>query len=192
MPAETAIVSLERIENAILLVRGQKVLLDRDLAALYRVETRALNQAVRRNLDRFPSDFMLKLNREEISSISQIVTSSASLKFSKNVHAFTEQGVAMLSSVLNSPRAIRVNIEIMRTFVHLRQMLASNAQLERRLDDIEKKCDGQFKLVFEAIRRLMTSSEPDQTAERREMGYHTLRDSDEVVPMPRRIRRVRY
>jgi len=191
MSGRTAIVPVERIERAILMVRGQKVLLDRDLASLYGVETRVLNQAVRRNIDRFPADFMLKLSRKEISSISQFVTSSASLKFSKNVHAFTEQGVAMLSSVLNSPRAIRVNIEIMRAFVHLRQMLARNADLGRQLDELQKKYDGQFKIVFEAIRRLMTQS-GDKDKERREIGYHTLRESDEVVPMPRKFRRVRY
>ena len=192
MTARTAIVPLERIENAILMVRGQKVLLDRDLASLYGVETRALNQAVRRNRDHFPADFMLKLTRDEIGSISQIVISSASLKFSKNVHAFTEQGVAMLSSVLNSPRAVRVNIEIMRAFVRLRQMLASDAEMGQRLDELEKKYDGQFKLVFEAIRRLMSPPESSQPEERREIGYHTLRESGEPVPMPRKLRRVRY
>src|SRR5688572_23624383 len=114
MAVRADIVPLERIERVILLVRGHKVLLDRDLAVLYGVETRVLNQAVRRHLDRFPADFMLKLSREEITRISQSVISSPALKFSKSVHAFTEQGVAMLSSVLNSPRAIRVNIEIMR------------------------------------------------------------------------------
>jgi hypothetical protein len=190
--ARTTIVPLERIEGAILMVRGQKVLLDRDLAALYGVETRALNQAVRRNRDRFPKDFMLKLSRDEIERISQTVISSASLKFSKNVHAFTEQGVAMLSSVLNSPRAIRVNIEIMRAFVRLRQMLASNVELEQRLGELEKKYDGQFKLVFEAIRRLMNSPENDQPEERREIGYHTLHESDKLIPMPRKLRRIRY
>jgi hypothetical protein len=192
MSPKTAVVPLERIERAILMVRGQKVLLDRDLASLYGVETRALNQAVRRNIDRFPADFMLKLSRKEISSISQFVTSSASLKFSKNVHAFTEQGVAMLSSVLNSPRAVKVNIEIMRAFVHLRQMLASNADLGRQLDELQKKYDGQFKIVFEAIRRLMSRSEEAQEKERREIGYHTLRESDEIIPAPRKLRRVRY
>jgi hypothetical protein len=191
MSARNAIVPLERIEGAILMVRGQKVLLDRDLAALYGVETRVLNQAVRRNINRFPADFMVRLSRKEISSISQIVTSSASLKFSKNVHAFTEQGVAMLSSVLNSPRAIRVNIEIMRAFVHLRQMLAHNTELGHRLAELEKKYDGQFQIVFEAIRRLMAQPEDDQQKERREIGYHTLHEEG-VVPLPRKLRRVRY
>jgi hypothetical protein len=182
---------LERIERAILMIRGQKVLLDRDLALLYGVETRVLNQAVRRNLDRFPADFMLKLNRDEIANISQFVTSSASLKFSKSVHAFTEQRVAMRSSVLNSPRAIRVNIEIMRAFVRLRQMLAGNVELARRLNELEKKYDAQFKVVFEAIRQLMTKP-ADGEEHRREIGFHTLHESEEVVPVPRKFRRVRY
>ncbi|HWN95814.1 MAG TPA: ORF6N domain-containing protein [Methylomirabilota bacterium] len=191
MAVKTDILPLERVEHVILMVRGQKVLLDRDLAALYGVETRVLNQAVRRNIDRFPGDFMLTLSREEISSISQIVTSSSSLKFSKNVHAFTEQGVAMLSSVLKSPRAIKVNIEIMRAFVRLRQMLATNVELAHQLQQLEKKYDGQFKVVFEAIRQLMSKS-ADQSKEDREIGFHTLRESGRTVPLPRKIRRVRY
>ena len=191
MAARKDIVSLQRVERIILLLRGQKVLLDRDLAALYGVETRVLNQAVRRNLKRFPTDFMFKLTREEIGSISQIVISSGPLKFSKSVHAFTEQGVAMLSSVLNSPRAIRVNIEIIRAFVQLRQMLVSNADLAWRLTELEKKHDSQFKVVFEAIRELMAGSE-GEAKERREIGFHTIKESDKPVPMPRRIQRVRY
>jgi hypothetical protein len=140
------------------------VILDRDLAQLYGVETRALNQAVRRNIDRFPEDFMFRLTREEIMRISQFVISSAhpgikTLKFSKNVMAFTEQGVAMLSSVLNNEKAIKVNIEIMRAFVRLRRILASHADLARKLEALEKKYDAQFKLVFDAIRELMKPPE---------------------------------
>lgn len=155
-----AVIPVEVIEKKILLIRSHKVILDRDLAELYGVETRVLNQAVRRNIDRFPDDFMFSLTREEIMRISQIVISSehpnrGSLKFSKSVMAFTEQGVAMLSSVLNSKRAVMVNIEIMRTFVRLRQMLASNAELSRKLYALEKKYDAQFKVVFDAIRQLM-------------------------------------
>ena len=156
MAPRDLIVKVERIEKAILQVRGLKVMLDRDLAELYGVETRVLNQAVRRNAERFPADFMFKLTRDEIVRISQSVISS-DLKFSKSVHAFTQEGVAMLSSVLNSPRAIRVNIEIMRAFVRLRQILASNAGLERRLNKLEEKYDVQFKVVFDAIRRLMAA-----------------------------------
>jgi len=145
----------ERIEKAILLVRGQKVMLDRDLAVLYGVETRVLNQAVRRNIKRFPLDFMFELTREEIMRISQIVISSE-IKYSRRVHAFTEQGVAMLSSVLNSERAIEVNILIVRAFVRLRGMISSHKELLRKLEDMEKKYDEQFQVVFEAIRQLMT------------------------------------
>jgi hypothetical protein len=145
----------ERIENAIVFIRGEKVILDRDLAALYKVETRVLNQAVTRNRERFPDDFMFELTREEIIGISQIVTSSK-VKFSKKVTAFTEQRVAMLSGVLRSKRAILVKVAIMRTFVKLRRLLASNAELARELKQLESKYDRQFKVVFDAIRGLMT------------------------------------
>jgi hypothetical protein len=192
MAAKKNIITLERVERTILMVRGQKVLLDRDLAVLYGVETRVLNQAVRRNIKRFPSDFMFKLTRQEVGSISQIVISSESLKFSRSVHAFTEQGVAMLSSVLNSPRAVRVNIEIMRAFVRLRQMLATNANLARRLFELEKKYDAQFKVVFEAIRQLMADPDDGEAKDRREIGFHTLHESDTAVPTARKVRRVRY
>jgi hypothetical protein len=147
-------IPIERIEKTIYLIRGEKVILDRDLAELYGVETRVLNQSVNRNRDRFPDDFMFELTREEIEGISQIVTSS-NLKFSKRVTAFTEQGVAMLSSVLRSKRAVQVNVEIMRTFVRLRQMMASNAELAQKLNALEKKYDAQFKIVFDAIKKLM-------------------------------------
>ena len=165
-------IPVERIERRILLVRGQKVLLDRDLAELYGVETRVLNQAVRRNIDRFPEDFMFALSREEILRISQTVTSSgqAQLKYSKSVLAFTEQGVAMLSGVLNSPRAVEVNIAIMRTFVQLRQWLSTHADLARKLASLERKYDEQFRAVFDAIRELM---EPPTPAQKREIGFHT-------------------
>ncbi len=163
----------ERIEHAILLVRDQKVLLDRDLAVLYGVETRVLNQAVRRNLARFPDDFMLKLTREEIRNISQFVISPG-LKHAPSVFAFTEQGVAMLSSVLHSPRAIQVNIEIMRAFVRLRQMLATNAGLEKKLVALERKYDHKFKIVFDAIRVLMSEAETNEKTPPREIGFHAV------------------
>ena len=169
-----SVIPAGRIESSILVVREQRVLLDRDLAALYGVETRVLNQAVRRNRERFPADFMFDLEREEILRMSQIVISSdarAPLKFSKNVFAFTEQGVAMLSTVLNSPRAVQVNIEIMRAFVRLRQLLNTHADLARKLARLEKKYDAQFKAVFEAIRDLMTAPPPLTAGE---MGFHTL------------------
>jgi hypothetical protein len=159
-------IPVERLEKAIFLIRGEKVMLDRDLAELYGVETRTLNQAVRRNLDRFPPDFMFELTRDEITGISQFVTSSG-LKFSKRVTVFTEQGVAMLSSVLRSKRALAVNVEIMRTFVRLRQILTSHADLARRLDELEDKYDQQFKVVFDAIRLLMNPKPRKQ----KEIGF---------------------
>jgi len=155
MDEKGIMIPVERIKQSIVLIRGQKVMLDRDLANLYEVETRVLNQAVRRNIKRFPEDFMFALTRDEIMRISQIVTSS-DIKYAKRVHAFTEQGVAMLSSVLKSERAIEVNIAIMRAFVQLREMLASNVGLARKLKQMEKKYDEHFKIVFEAIRQLMT------------------------------------
>src|SRR3989338_2259955 len=160
------IVQQEVIERKIYLIRGHKVMLDRDLAELYGVETRVLNQAVRRNINRFPSDFMFSLSREEIMNLSQIVISSR-IKHAPNVFVFTEQGVAMLSSVLNSERAIQVNIAIIRAFVKLREMIASNKVLAKRLNDIEKKYDAQFRVVFDAIRQLMTPPE----SKRRKIGF---------------------
>ncbi|MDH3965178.1 MAG: ORF6N domain-containing protein [Deltaproteobacteria bacterium] len=158
MGDKKALVPAEVIVRKILFLRGEKVLLDRDLAELYGVETRVLNQAVSRNKKRFPEDFMFTLAREEIKRISQSVTSSK-IKYSKRVTAFTEQGVAMLSSVLNSDRAIEVNIAIMRAFVQLRKMIASNEELARKLDELEEKYDEQFRIVFEAIRALIEHDE---------------------------------
>ena len=152
------LVPIELIVTKILFLRGEKVLLDRDLAELYGVETRVLNQAVTRNKKRFPEDFMFVLTREEIKRISQSVTSSK-IKYSKRVTAFTEQGVAMLSSALNSDRAIEVNIAIMRAFVQLRKMIASNEELARKLDELEEKYDEQFRIVFEAIHALIEQDE---------------------------------
>jgi len=154
------VVPFKRIEQAIVRLRGYNVLLDADLAALYQVSVKALNQAVKRNRNRFPQDFMFRLSAEEAESLrSQNVTLESGRgqhrKYLPNV--FTEQGVAMLSSVLRSQRAVRVNIEIMRAFVRLRQLIASNAEFAKRLDDLETKYDAQFKLVFQAIRELMTS-----------------------------------
>ncbi len=148
----------EVVEKRIYLIRRHKVMIDRDLAELYGVETRVLNQAVKRNIKRFPEDFMFALTRDEIMNLSQIVISSK-IKHAPNVFAFTEQGVAMLSCVLKSDRAVQVNIEIMRTFVKLRKMLSSNAQLARKLKALEKKYDEQFKVVFKAIYSLMEAPE---------------------------------
>jgi len=171
------LIPVGRLDRMILLVRGQRVLLDRDLAKLYGVETRVLNQAVRRNQDRFPDDFMFSLSRKEIMRISQIVISS-DLKFSKHVLAFTEQGVAMLSSVLRSPRAIQVNIEIMRAFVRLRQALASNRDLAEQLTELERRVgshDAQIQGIFDAIRELINPPEPS-VPPRKELGFHVKDD----------------
>jgi hypothetical protein len=158
--ARRSVILIERIERAILLVRGHKVMLSSDLAVLYGVEPRALVQAVKRNLDRFPPDFMFQLAPREWENLkSQFVISSWGGARSRPF-AFTEQGVAMLSSVLNSPRAVAVNIEIMRAFVRLRQILASHADLARRLDELEQRYDAQFKVVFDAIRELMKPPDP--------------------------------
>ena len=156
------VVPQERITKAIVLLRGQKVMLDADLAGLYGVETKVLVQAVKRNIKRFPKDFMFQLTKEEFAFLrSQAVSSKPGRGGRRTLpYAFTEQGVAMLSSVLRSDRAVQVNIEIMRAFVRLRQMLASHTALARRLSELEKKYDTQFKVVFDAIRELMTPSEP--------------------------------
>jgi len=151
-----------RIENRILLIRGQKVLTDRDLAELYGVETKQLKRAVRRNIHRFPQDFMFELTQEEFKNLrSQFGTSSWGGTRYRPM-AFTEQGVAMLSSVLNSERAIEVNIAIMRVFVKLREMTAAHKELKRKLEKIEnhlKDHDEQIQVIFEAIRQLMASPE---------------------------------
>jgi hypothetical protein len=158
----------ERIIQTILLIRGHKVILDEDLAELYGVETRTLNQAVKRNEKRFPEDFMFQLSNEEFEILkSQSVTSSwGGRRYPP--YAFTEQGVAMLSSVLHSDRAVQVNIAIMRTFVQLRQMLSSHSELSQKLEELEKKYDSQFKIVFEAIRELMKPEEPEK---KRPIGF---------------------
>ena len=168
MQKDVALVPSERIERSILLIRGQKVMLSTHLAELYEVETRVLNQAVKRNISRFPEDFMFQLNTSEAEQlVSQNVIPHKKYFGGSLPYAFTEQGVAMLSSVLNSERAIKVNIEIMRAFVRLRRMLATHADLARKLEALEKKYDAQFKVVFEAIRELM---KPPET-KRRPIGF---------------------
>jgi len=162
-------VPAELIEKAILLIRGQKVMLDRDLAKLYGVTTGNLNKAVNRNLDRFPDDFMFQLTPDEYNSLRFQFGILKKGQHSKYLpYAFTEQGVAMLSSVLRSKRAVQVNIEIMRAFVRLREMLASNVALARKLAALEKKYDEQFKVVFDAIRALMT---PKADQSRKQIGF---------------------
>lgn len=160
------------IEERIVRIRGQRVMLSQHLAELYQVSVSALNQAVIRNRDRFPADFMFQLDAKEFGSLkSQFVISSHGGIRRALPYAFTEQGVAMLSSVLRSERAVKVNIEIMRAFVRLRQLLSTHAELAHKLKTLEKKYDLQFKVVFDAIRQLMT---PAQNP-RREIGFHTIK-----------------
>ena len=157
---EKVVIPVDQIESIILLIRGQKVILDRDLAQLYRVTTGNLNKAVKRNLDRFPNDFMFPLTKEEYESLRFQFGIFKKGQHSKYLpYAFTEQGVAMLSSVLRSKQAVHVNIEIMRAFVRLRQMLSAHKDLERKLAALENKYDEQFRVVFDAIRALMASPE---------------------------------
>jgi hypothetical protein len=151
----------EHVERNILLIHGHRVMLDTDLAKLYGVPTKVLNQAVKRNATRFPADFMFQHTSEETTALrSQIVTSKSRGGRQYRPYAFTEQGVAMLSSVLHSERAIQVNIAIMRAFVQLRELIGSNKGLARRLNELEKKYDSQFRVVFDAIRELMSEPEP--------------------------------
>ena len=173
MPKGTIILAA-RIERAILILRGNKVLLDADLAALYEVPTKVLLQAVKRNLDRFPQDFMFQLSADEFEALrSQSVTSKNPGRGGRRYapYAFTEQGVAMLSSVLNSPRAIAVNIEIMRAFVRLRELIASNKELAAKLDQLEKKVGSHDRAITEimlAIRQLMA---PPAPTKKRRIGF---------------------
>jgi len=177
----------ENLAPLILFLRGERVLLDSDLAALYGVEARALNQAVARNRRRFPADFMFQLTAGEFQSIrgrfvtasggrnldsSQTVTSSRKHRgLTYRPYAFTEQGIAMLSSVLRSPRAVEVNIAIMRTFVQLRRLMDSNRNLARKIEAMEKKYDEQFAVVFDAIKRLIAEDEARKAQPRRRIGF---------------------
>ena len=154
---------VERISQTILLIRGEKVLLDEHLSALYGVPTKALVQAVKRNEDRFPSDFMFQLSPEEWRILkSQSVTSSPGEHGGRRTppYAFTQEGVAMLSSVLRSEQAVRVNVEVMRAFVRFREILSTHADLAKKLESLERKYDSQFKAVFDAIRQLMVPPVP--------------------------------
>ena len=176
MPNTSIALPDEFIEDTILLIRGKKIILDHDLARLYGVATKVLNQAVKRNLERFPEDFMFQLTKAETDELqhfkrlrSQIVT----LNKARGTHrkyqpyAFTEHGILMLSSVLKSQRAVQVNIQIMRTFVRLRQMLGSNVKLIARLDELEENYDAKFKAVFSAVRQLMDP----RAAKRNAIGF---------------------
>ena len=158
----------EPVEQRIVLIRGHKVLLDSDLAAMYGVELRTLNQAVKRNRNRFPADFMFQVSRQEHEILrSQFVTSSWGGRRYRP-YAFTEHGVAMLSSVLRSEHAVAVNIQIIRTFVRLRELLSTHKELARKLDELEARYDDQFAVVFDAIRKLM---EPPPIGKKRRIGF---------------------
>jgi hypothetical protein len=169
-PIPPAALPADRIERVIVLIRSEKVILDADIAALYGVSVKRLNEAVRRNRRRFPADFMVQVKNQEVAILkSQFATSRSWGGRRTPPNAFTEQGVAMLSSVLRSERAIDVNIEIMRAFVRLRQLLSTHRDLAAKLAVLEKKYDGQFKIVFEAIRQLMTPDPPPP--KRKRIGF---------------------
>jgi phage regulator Rha-like protein len=181
MPAKSAQLAVERLEQTIHLIRGHKVLLDRDLAALYGVTTSNFNKAVRRNINRFPADFMFQLTREEAERSRFQFGILNAQKRGQNVkylpYAFTEQGVAMLSSVLNSPRAIQVNIAIMRVFVRLRETLSLHKELAHKLADLERKIEGHdehIRTLFDAIRQLMAPPNDREvhSEKENEMGFH--------------------
>lgn len=178
MEGQMVMIPAERIENAILSIRGEKVMLDSDLAELYGVETRVLNQAVKRNTSRFPVDFMFQLSAGEAETVRRSRSQSVILKRGGNIkylpYAFTEHGALMLANVLNSERAAQTSVQVVRAFVRLRQMLASNAELARKLAALENKYDAQFKVVFDAIRQLM--SPPAKP--KREIGFHVKYDDD--------------
>jgi hypothetical protein len=171
MSINTSLIPMERIERAILLIRGEKVMLDSNLAVIYGVSTKALNQAVKRNASRFPLDFMFRLSEDEVAVLnrSQIVTGSQKHRDPRfPPYAFTEHGALMLANVLNSERAAQTSVQVVRAFVRLRQLLSSNTELARKLEALENKYDRQFKVVFDAIRQLM--SPPKE--KRREIGFH--------------------
>jgi hypothetical protein len=169
MSKSLAAIPIERVEQAILLIRGEKVILDADLAKLYGVSTARLNEQVKRNPQRFPNDFAFRLKKEEFANLkSQIATSSSTHGGRRKLPlVFTEHGAIMAANVLNSERAVAASVQVVRAFVRLRQMLVSNAELARKLEDLEQKYDTQFKVVFDAIRQLM--SPPPR--ERKEIGF---------------------
>ncbi len=169
----TILIPEEKIENKIFLMRGKRVMLDKDLAELYGVKTKVLNQAIKRNMERFPEDFMFQLTKEEANSLrSQFVTLKRGEHLKYLPYAFTEQGVAMLSSVLNSKRAIQVNIQIMRIFTKLREVIANNKEIMQKLNQLESKIekhDSEIQSIFEAIRQLISIPEK----QKRKVGFYT-------------------
>ncbi len=177
MNQEIAVIPVERIERAILFVRRQKVMLDADLAKLYSTTTKRLNEQVKRNKDRFPGDFMFQLTKEEWDSLRSQTATAKKGRGGRRVppYVFTEHGAIMAANVLNSPRAVQASIQVVRAFVRLRELLSSHKELARRLDELETKYDGQFRIVFDAIRKLMTAPEPRVP----KMGFHTTREGAE-------------
>ena len=165
----------ENLASLIYLLRGEKVLLSEHLAELYAVPVKVLNQAVKRNIDRFPDDFMFQLTRDETDSILRLRSQFVTLKRGEHIkylhYAFTEQGIAMLSSVLRSPRAVEVNIAIMRTFVQLRRLMDSNRDLARKIEAMEKRYDEQFASVFDAIKRLIAEDDSRKARPKRSIGF---------------------
>ena len=162
------IIAREIIESKILIMRGHKIMLDRDLAILYGVETKQLTRHVRRNMERFPPSFLLNLTYQEFTNLKRQFGTSSWGGTRKPPMAFTEHGILMLSSVLNSKKAIQINIQIMETFTRLREMLLSHKELKQKIDEMEKKYDYQFKIVFEAIKKLL---EPPVKPKGR-IGFH--------------------
>ena len=175
-----SLVPLEIIEKKILLINGQKVMLDSDLAELYGVETKALVRAVRRNSERFPVDFMVQLTKEEFNNLKYHFGTSRWGGRRYLPYAFTEQGIAMLSSVLNSKRAVQINSEIMRAFVKLREMISTHKDLTKKLSELEKKYDSQFQIVFEAIRQLIEVEEKPK----RKIGFFSQRNGRQRIGRP--------
>jgi hypothetical protein len=184
MSTQSAIVPSDDITRLIRSIRDQRVILDSDLAKIYGVETRALNQALKRNQERFPEDFVFELSREEIVGISQTVISLAKLKFSKQVRAFTEHGALMVSTVLNSPRAVAMSVYIIRAFVKMREDLAANAAILKRLAEIDKTLllhDGALRDIYQKLRPLL---EPPPAPPKPEIGFHVKEDA-----VPYRVKR---
>ncbi len=179
MVSRESLVPMERIERTIFVIRGQKVMLDADLAELYGVLTKVLNQAVKRNKERFPVDFMFQLTKEEKDEVVTNCDHLKRLKFSPTLpHAFTEHGAIMLATILNSPVAVQASIQVVRAFVKLREILATHKDLARKLNEMEKKYDAQFKVVFDAIRQLMTPPEP----KRQQIGFiHKKKEKDCII-----------
>ena len=162
-------VSVTSISSRILIVRGQKVMIDADLAELYGVRTKALNQAVKRNRDRFPDDFAFQLSKSERDEVVTNCDHLARLKYSPTLpFAFTEHGTIMAANVLNSPRAVEMSVHVVRAFVRLREMIGSHRELAKRLDALEAKYDEHFKVVFDAVRQLMAPPEPKP---KRKIGF---------------------